>query len=253
LDHLKLTTMAHVGLGTQVMLQRFTAAAAVILFALSAGLHAADDHAAPKDAGHGAPAAHADAGGHGDTGGHSRPNLIPMKAEEIEEQAPLAIWSFVVFMVLLLIASKLGWKPIVQAMHDREHHLEACLHDTEKARNEAEDLLRQYKSEMASASDKIKALLDEARRDAQTTADGIITRAQSESEALKARAERDILQAKDEALVEIWSKAADVSVQVAGKVLQKNLTAEDQKRMLDLAVSEMPDRSAFGFSTSTGG
>jgi len=36
-------------------------------------------------------------------------------------------------------------------------------------------------------------------------------------------------------------------------VLQKNLTAEDQKRMLDLAVSEMPDRSAFGFSTSTGG
>ena len=235
------------------MMQRISAELAVILFTFSAGIHAADDHAAPAKSDHAAPAAHGAEAGHGDAGGHGDPKVLPMSAAELEEQAPLAIWSFVVFMVLLLIATKFGWKPIVQAMHDREHHLEACLHDTEKARNEAEDLLRQYKSEMASASDKIKALLDEARRDAQVTSDGIISKAQAESEALKARAERDILQAKDEALVEIWSKAADVSVQIAGKVLQKNLTPDDHKRMLDIAAKELPDRSAFGFSTSTGG
>ncbi|MFM8496335.1 MAG: F0F1 ATP synthase subunit B [Planctomycetia bacterium] len=234
------------------MIQRISTALAVLLFAFSAATYAADDHPAPAKADHGAPAAHGAEAGHGDAGGHADPKVLPMTGAELEEQAPLAIWSFVVFMVLLLLATKFGWKPIVQAMHDREHHLEACLHDTEKARNEAEGLLRQYKAEMASASDKIKALLDEARRDAQTTSDNIISKAQSESEALKARAERDILQAKDEALVEIWSKAADVSVQIAGKVLQKNLSADDHKRMLDLAASELPDRSAFGFSTSTG-
>ena len=235
------------------MMQRIPTAVAVFLLAFSAVVHAADDHAPTAKSDHAATAGHGADAGHGASGGHAEPNVLPMSAAELEEQAPLAIWSFVVFMVLLLLATKFGWKPIVQAMHDREHHLEACLHDTEKARNEAEDILRQYKSEMASASDKIKAMLDEARRDAQTTADAIVSKAQSESESLKARAERDILQAKDEALVEIWSKAADVSVQVAGKVLQKNLSAEDHKRMLDIAASELPDRSAFGFSTSTGG
>ena len=137
-------------------------------------------------------------------------------------------------------------------MHDREHHMESCLHDTEKARNEAEGLLRQYKSEMASASEKIKALLDEARRDAQHTGDEIVRKAQTESELLQQRAHRDIAQARDEALIEIWSKAADMSVQVAGKVLQKNLSVEEQNRLVELSAAELPDRSSFGFSTSTG-
>ncbi len=216
--------------------------------------------AAPKAAGHvpaaasvpHAPAAAHAPAAHGADAGHASPYLIPMKSEEIAEQAPLAIWSFVVFMVLLGIVGKFGWGPVVQAMHNREHHLEACLHDTEKARNEAEGMLRQYKAEMALASDKIKALLDEARRDAQHTGDEIVRKANAETELLQQRAHRDIEQARDEALVEIWSKAAAMSVQVAGKVLQKNLSVDEQNRLVELSAAELPDRSSFGFSTSTG-
>lgn len=246
------------------MIRPLITALAVIAFAGSATVIAADDHAPKAKDTHAAPAGHAatpahgaapahggDAG-HAAAGDHEKPYLLPMKSEQIAEQAPLAIWSFVVFMVLISLVTKIGWKPIVKAMHDREHHMEACLHDTEKARNEAEGLLRQYKSEMASASDKIKSLLDEARRDAQHTSDEMIRKAQTESDLLKDRAQRDIAQARDEALVDIWSKAADLSVQVAGKVLQKNLTDDDQKRLVELSAAELPDRSAFGFSTSTG-
>lgn len=239
------------------MVRPLLAALAVMLFALQGSVFAADDHATKPAADHGAaaPAAapgHAAEAGHGGEGGHGTPSLIPMKGEEIAEQAPLAIWSFVVFAVLLGLATKFGWKPVVQAMHDREHHLAACLHDTEKARNEAEGLLRQYKVEMASASEKIKSLLDEARRDAHTTAEALVAKAQQESEALKERAQRDINQARDEALTDIWSKASELSVQVAAKVLQKNLTEDDHKRLLDLSSAELPDQSAFGFRTSTG-
>lgn len=240
------------------MIRPLISALAVIAFAGSATVIAADDHAAKaKDAHAPAAAAHADAGhgeapAHGGDASHGTPSLIPMKGEEIAEQAPLAIWSFVVFMVLLGLATKFGWKPIVTAMHDREHHMEACLHDTEKARNEAEGLLRQYKAEMASASEKIKSLLDEARRDAQHTSDEIIQKAQAESEALKDRAQRDIASARDEALVDIWSKAADLSVQVAGKVLQKNLTEADQNRLVELSAAELPDRASFGFGSTAG-
>ena len=237
------------------MIRSIISSLAVLLFISSSTVKAADGHDTKAAAGH-APAAattgHGAADAHGAEAGHGKPSLIPMKAEEIAEQAPLAIWSFVVFVVLLGIVGKLAWNPIVQAMHDREHYMESCLHDTEKARNEAEGLLRQYKSEMASASEKIKALLDEARRDAQHTGDEIVRKAQTESELLQQRAHRDIAQARDEALIEIWSKAADMSVQVAGKVLQKNLSVEEQNRLVELSAAELPDRSSFGFSTSTG-
>lgn len=240
---------------TSVMTRTLIALAASLVFVIPSAAFAANDHGTPKknqeSAAHAAPG-HADSG-HGADSGHESPSLIPMKTSEMEEQAPLAIWTVVVFLVLLGLATKLGWKPIVAAMHDREHHLQAVLEDTEKARNEAEGLLRQYKAEMASASDKIKSLLDEARRDASSTALEIVSKAQSESDALKQRAERDINQARDEALVEIWSKAADVSVQVAGKVLQKSLTEAEHKRLVDLSAAELPDASSFGFSNATGG
>ncbi len=236
------------------MIRSIICSLTVILLVSSSTVRAADDHAVKSVVGQ---ASSAKSSGHGSEShesetGHADPKIIPMTKGEIDKQAPLAIWSFVVFMVLLGIVGKLAWKPIVQAMHDREHHMESCLHDTEKARNEAEGLLRQYKSEMASASEKIKALLDEARRDAQHTGDEIVRKAQTESELLQQRAHRDIAQARDEALIEIWSKAADMSVQVAGKVLQKNLSVEEQNRLVELSAAELPDRSSFGFSTSTG-
>lgn len=234
------------------MTRTLIALVASLVFVIPFTAFAADDHGTSKKD---HPAATHDnaASGHGAEGGHDKPNLIPLNASQMAEQAPLAIWTVVVFLVLLGLATKFGWKPIVAAMHDREHHLQAVLEDTEKARNEAEGLLRQYKSEMASASDKIKALLDEARRDASTTAQEIVNKAQAESDALKQRAERDINQARDEALVEIWSKAADVSVQVAGKVLQKSLTEAEHKRLVELSAAELPEASSFGFSNMTGG
>lgn len=236
------------------MIRPVLASLAILVLAVPFSASAADDHA-PASKNAAAAGGHADGGhagdGHGD-GGHGTPSLIPLKAEEMAEQAPLAIWTLVVFLVLLGLATKFGWKPIVAAMHDREHHLQHVLEDTEKARNEAEGLLRQYKAEMAVASDKIKALLDEARRDASNTAAEIVAKAQAESDSLKDRAQRDIAQARDEALVEIWSKASELSVQIAGKVLQKSLSDEDHKRLVELSASEMPDRSAFGFTTTTG-
>ena len=64
-------------------------------------------------------------------------------------------------------------------------------------------------------------MLDEARQDAQATADEIVKQAQAEAEAARERAERDIATARDQALAEIWTKTADLAVSVAGKVLAK--------------------------------
>ena len=86
----------------------------------------------------------------------------------------------------------------------------------------------------------MRAILDKARQEAQSAADGIVKQAQAEAEAAKQRAQRDIASARDQALAEIWQKTADMAVSVAGRVLSKELTEADQRRLLDAAIPELP-------------
>jgi F-type H+-transporting ATPase subunit b len=93
---------------------------------------------------------------------------------------------------------------------------------------------------MARAGDEVRAILDKARQEAQSTADNLIKQAQGEAESAKTRATRDIAQARDQALAEIWEKTADMAVSVAGKVLSKELNEVDHRRLLDAAIKELP-------------
>jgi F-type H+-transporting ATPase subunit b len=163
----------------------------------------------------------------------------------LEFQPSLAIWTVVVFVGLLFVLGKFAWKPLLQALHQREEHLEHCLLATERARNESEQLLAQHRQQMAQAADQIRALLDEARREAQALKDDIINQARTEADAERQRARRDIENARDQALSEIWSKAAELAVSVAGKVLTKELGPDDHRRLVDSAIGELPPNPAL--------
>jgi F-type H+-transporting ATPase subunit b len=158
----------------------------------------------------------------------------------MEIQPALAIWTVVVFVGLLWVLKRFAWGPLSQALHQREEHLEHCLLQTEKARNESEQLLAEHRRLMAQADDRIRALLDKAQKDAQASADEIIKTAQAEAEAARDRAQREISTARDQALAEIWSQTANVAVSVAGRVLSRELDENEHRRLLDLAIKELP-------------
>jgi F-type H+-transporting ATPase subunit b len=166
-------------------------------------------------------------------GGHNSES--PMKPEPT-----LAIWSFVVFVCLLAILTKFAWKPLMHALDEREKHLEHVLHETERARNESETLLSEHRKQMARAADEVRSLLDKARQDGQLTAEQIVKAAHAEAESAKQRATRDIGAARDQALAEIWEKTADMAVSVAGRVLSKELTEADHRRLVTTAIAELP-------------
>jgi F-type H+-transporting ATPase subunit b len=164
----------------------------------------------------------------------------------IEPQAPLAIWTLVVFLCLLGVLGKFAWKPLMKALEERESHLEHVLLDTEKARNEAEAIAAQHRKELSQAADQVRALIEEARKEAQVAANSIIQKAQGEAEASRQRAEREIVSAKDQALMEIWSQTADLAVSVAGKVLGKELGESDHRRLVEMAMGELPANGKQG-------
>lgn len=195
---------------------------------------AVDRSAAPHavtsaDGSHATAPAHESAGGHG----VGEPNIL-------EAQFPLAIFTVIVFLGLMGVLGKFAWKPLISALHNREDHFEHVLLETERARNESEQLLAEHRRRLAAAEDQVRALIEEARKSAQSAGDEIVKRAQSEAEASKVRAVRDISSAKDQALTEIWSNTADLAVSVAGKVLKKSLTEDDHRRLVESAIAELP-------------
>ncbi len=162
------------------------------------------------------------------------------KNNPMEPQPALAIWTVVVFIGLLFVLSRYAWKPLAHALHQREEHLEHCLLQTEKARNESEQILAEHRRLMAQADDRVKGILDKAQKDAQASAEEIIKMAQAEAEAARDRAQREIATARDQALAEIWSQTANVAVSVAGRVLSRQLDEAEHRRLLDLAIKELP-------------
>ncbi len=156
------------------------------------------------------------------------------------------MWTLFVFLGLFGLLGKFAWKPLLQALHQREHHLQHVLEETERARNESESLLAEHRRQMARAADEVRAIIDKARQDAQASADRLIKQAQEEAESARQRAQRDIASARDQALAEIWQKAADTAVSVAGRVLGTELTPDDHRRLLDAAIRELPAAGANG-------
>ena len=119
------------------------------------------------------------------------------------------------------VLGRFAWKPLLEALHQREQHLQHVLEETERARNESEALLAEHRRQMARAADEVRAILDKARQDAQATAEQIVKQAQDEAEAARQRAQRDIATARDQALAEIWRRPPTWPSSVAGRVLSK--------------------------------
>ena len=181
-------------------------------------------------------AAHGDshaAGGHGL--GHGHPNTAP---DEIK--GDLAIFTAVVFLLLVVILRKFAWKPISEGLEKREHHIAHEIAAAEHANAEAKHLLVEYQKKLDAAQLEVRAILDEARRDAETTAGQIAAKAKADAESEMRRALREVETAKDQALKELAETAANQALALAGKLLQQKLQPADHARLIDEAMAKFP-------------
>jgi F-type H+-transporting ATPase subunit b len=169
--------------------------------------------------------------------GHSAPGGTP---NFLEFKPELALATLIVFVLLLIVLRIFAWGPLMKALHDREHNLEHTLLETERARDEAAELLKQHKAQLDQAQAQVRAMLDEARQHAQILKDDMVRQAQDEAEAARQRAEREIGAARDQALMELWNRASDLAVSVAGKVLPRELSDEDHRRLIAQAIDQLP-------------
>ena len=191
------------------------------------------------------PAAAADeeAHGHGDHVeiGHNPPEGVTKKDFEspAELRTDLAIWSLAVFLLLLGLLGKFAWKPIMEGLDKREQGIEHQIAETKKANEEAKRMLVSYERRLSETADEVRGMLDEARRDAESTKVAIVAEARKAAEEEQARAKHEIGLARDEALSSIALKAGDLAVEVAGKFLREKIGKEDHSRLVRDSIASL--------------
>jgi F-type H+-transporting ATPase subunit b len=171
----------------------------------------------------------AEAGAHG----HEAPKG-PMTATKPD--IDLAIWTLVTFGTFLFVLSKVAWKPLVDGLDKRELSIRDDLAAAEDARHRAEKMLAEHQAKLGDTANEVRAMLDEARKDAEHTKNDIVAAAQKEAEASKQRALVEIEQAKDQALNDLFEVMARTVSAATEQVVGRALSGEDQDRMIREAV-----------------
>jgi F-type H+-transporting ATPase subunit b len=151
----------------------------------------------------------------------------------------LGLWTLVVFVLLLYVLRRLAWKPMLQGLHRRESTIREALTEAQRAREESQQLQAKLKAEMDQAQGRVREVLDEARRRAQETTDEMVARARAEIQTERDRLRREIELARDQALQQLWGHAAQLATLVSAKVIRRQLSAEDHRRLVDEAIGDM--------------
>lgn len=163
---------------------------------------------------------------------------LPMKFK-----GDLALWSFVTFLVFFLVLSKIAWKPLTAALDKRESGIEKNIIEAEAARVKAQQMLAEHERKLATTQEQIRAMLDEARRDAETAKQTILAEAAKQAEAERKRAVADIEQAKNVALGQLFDAMSDRVVAATEHVIGRSLNEGDHSRLVSEALAQVSQKA----------
>ncbi|MDX1959261.1 MAG: F0F1 ATP synthase subunit B [Leptospiraceae bacterium] len=139
----------------------------------------------------------------------------------------LLLWTIVTFTIVMIILAKYAWGPIIHALDERAEKIHGDIDKAEKLRNEAETLLSQYKSKLDAARDEAIEIVNEAKSDATNLKNKMLAETTAEVNAIKANSVKEIELSKAKAIQDIQATVIDMSIQVASRILEKQLKPED--------------------------
>ncbi|QKY70478.1 F0F1 ATP synthase subunit B [Lentibacillus sp. CBA3610] len=143
------------------------------------------------------------------------------------------------FLLLLWLLKKFAWGPLLNVMQKREEHvageIEAAEQDraeAEKARTEANEQLKQTKQEA-------QKIIEDARNAGQKQEKDIIASARQEADRIKESAQEEIENEKEKAIQTLQDKVASLSVLIASKVIEKEISEQDQEELINEYIKEV--------------
>ena len=151
----------------------------------------------------------------------------------------LMIWTLLVFGLSMYLLGKLAFPRIAEALDRRQKAIEESIDAAERTRREADELLAEYRERLAEARGQADDIVARARKTGEAAENEIVADARAKREEMMDQTRRDIEAETRRAIQAIRAEVADLTVLATEKVTRKTLDDDDQKRLVEEALSEL--------------
>jgi len=156
----------------------------------------------------------------------------------LDPKRDLALWTGVVFLVLLAVLWKFAWGPIARGLETREQGIADQIQQADESNRQAKELLGQYEQKLADSKDEVREMLAQARQDAEKTGREMIDQAREDADSERQRALEQIDTAAAGAMKELAEHSANLAVELAGKIVQAELKPDDHAKLIRRTVGD---------------
>jgi F-type H+-transporting ATPase subunit b len=169
---------------------------------------------------------------------------VPLAAEDsgsflVSPGVGPMIFTILAFVITLLILRKYAFPRISEALDKRQRAIEESIDVAENARTEADKLLADYRERLREARDQAEDIVLRAKKAAEAQERESFDKAKAQREELLEQTRRDVEAETKRAIQQIRNEVADLTVLATEKVTRKSLDEDDQKRLVEEALSEL--------------
>jgi len=152
------------------------------------------------------------------------------------------IWGGLAFVVLLGLMWKFGLPPVRKMLKDREDKIRGDLERAEEAKVEAEGVLEDYRRQLAEARTEASQIIEASREQAEEVRRELIAKAEADAAEVRQRAAEDARLAGDRVMAELRGSVADLSIELAEKVVGHNLDHDTQIELIESYINQVGSR-----------
>jgi F-type H+-transporting ATPase subunit b len=155
-----------------------------------------------------------------------------------------AIAAILIFGLLLFVLGKWAWGPIVRQLQDREQDVISTIETTQRHRQEAKELLEEYKGKIEKADTEAEEILERAVENAGAESEKIIEAARREARESVKKGLAEIKQAKRQAIRDMRDATAELATEIAGAIIDDSLTPQVHNHLVDASIKAIGERAA---------
>ena len=166
---------------------------------------------------------------------------------DVQELVGLVPWTFVAqicnLFIQVYLIKRFLFKPVNEMLEKRKALADAQIREAEKAKADADAIKTEYEQNMKEAKEKANEIVTTAQRTAALQSEEVLKEAASQAAALKSKAESDIAQEKRKAVNEIKDEIGGMAVEIAGKVIEREISEEDHTKLIDEFIANVGEAS----------
>lgn len=148
-------------------------------------------------------------------------------------------WGAVAFVLVYLVLSRVAFPRLGEVLDQRREGIQGQLEDAETRLREADEIKARYEAQLGDAKTEANRIIEEAKTTAESLRRDVVAKAETEAQAIVARAQADVAAERDRALAGLRNEVAGLSVDLAARIVEKELDAPSHQQLVDSYIQNL--------------